>query len=74
MLPAAGSYRARVAPGQGEAMKGAEPGGCGVEPCRWSACVVPAAQVPGGSSRAVSTAAAFVPPGPGPGPGRGPLA
>jgi hypothetical protein len=32
MLPAPASYRARAAPGRGEAMKGAEPG-CGGGPC-----------------------------------------
>ena len=34
----------------------------------WRASVVPVTEVPGGSSPAMSTAAAFLPPGPGPGP------
>jgi len=68
MLPAPDSHRARAAPGRGEAMKGGLSLAAAAGRARWSACVVPAAEVPGGSSRAMSTAAAFVPPQPGPGP------
>ncbi len=53
----------RLSRGAGkEAMKGLSPTAAAPGQARWSACVVPAAEGPGESSRPMSTAAAVVPP------------